>query len=54
MKRCPACGFPLPEGCPVCPPRVVRCPRCGAECLIEAMAEDVAAEILREYGKMIK
>jgi hypothetical protein len=40
MPRC-KCGFVLPEGCPSCPPRVIACPGCGTEVLIEP-TQDVA------------
>ena len=51
MPRCVNCGFVLPEGCPACPPRVINCPGCGEEVLIEPSTDPAIAELWNKIGR---
>jgi len=42
------------SACPTCPPRVVPCPRCGAEVLVMPMAQETMDEILRLREERLK
>ena len=50
MPRC-KCGSVLPEGCPSCPPRVINCPRCGAEVLIEPSQDEAVIEMWKRIKR---
>jgi len=51
VPRCANCGFVLPEGCPSCPPRVINCPNCGTEVLIEPTTDPAMVELLMKIKR---
>jgi len=51
--KCPRCGGPLPEPCSHCPPKVINCPYCGAEVLLERSADEELEKFLEEYKKRV-